>query len=165
MGFFSRFLTRLYDFSWRDNAVSPCKAAASLYAVAVMKVIQAGPHRAFFLVVPALLSALALPAAAADVVVDHCGQVAAAGDTGWLLDDLYCREEATAGAVLSDRARVRLDVFSIIANPETLSFIHISEPTKPLYISYAAFCLKKKISGVIYYATDYSRQISCYCNG
>ena len=27
----------------------------------------------------------------------------------------------------------------------TLSLIHISEPTRPLYISYAVFCLKKKI--------------------
>ena len=26
-----------------------------------------------------------------------------------------------------------------------LSLIHISEPTRPLYISYAVFCLKKKI--------------------
>ena len=25
-----------------------------------------------------------------------------------------------------------------------LSLIHISEPTRPLYISYAVFCLKKK---------------------
>ena len=27
----------------------------------------------------------------------------------------------------------------------SLSLIHISEPTRPLYISYAVFCLKKKI--------------------
>eukprot|EP00831_Metopus_contortus_P076609 TRINITY_DN70800_c0_g1_i1.p3 TRINITY_DN70800_c0_g1~~TRINITY_DN70800_c0_g1_i1.p3 ORF type:complete len:106 (-),score=25.28 TRINITY_DN70800_c0_g1_i1:126-443(-) len=27
---------------------------------------------------------------------------------------------------------------------EELSLIHISEPTRPLYISYAVFCLKKK---------------------
>ena len=27
---------------------------------------------------------------------------------------------------------------------ENLSLIHISEPTRPLYISYAVFCLKKK---------------------
>eukprot|EP00831_Metopus_contortus_P077347 TRINITY_DN7237_c0_g1_i1.p1 TRINITY_DN7237_c0_g1~~TRINITY_DN7237_c0_g1_i1.p1 ORF type:complete len:162 (+),score=51.31 TRINITY_DN7237_c0_g1_i1:84-569(+) len=27
---------------------------------------------------------------------------------------------------------------------ESLSLIHISEPTRPLYISYAVFCLKKK---------------------
>ena len=28
-----------------------------------------------------------------------------------------------------------------------LSLIHISEPTRPLYISYAVFCLKKKHQG------------------
>eukprot|EP00831_Metopus_contortus_P027048 TRINITY_DN22849_c0_g1_i2.p1 TRINITY_DN22849_c0_g1~~TRINITY_DN22849_c0_g1_i2.p1 ORF type:complete len:173 (-),score=17.81 TRINITY_DN22849_c0_g1_i2:22-540(-) len=28
--------------------------------------------------------------------------------------------------------------------PQYLSLIHISEPTRPLYISYAVFCLKKK---------------------
>ena len=28
--------------------------------------------------------------------------------------------------------------------PYRLSLIHISEPTRPLYISYAVFCLKKK---------------------
>ena len=27
---------------------------------------------------------------------------------------------------------------------QVLSLIHISEPTRPLYISYAVFCLKKK---------------------
>ncbi len=30
--------------------------------------------------------------------------------------------------------------------PVVLSLIHISEPTRPLYISYAVFCLKKKKS-------------------
>ena len=30
------------------------------------------------------------------------------------------------------------------ATAYTLSLIHISEPTRPLYISYAVFCLKKK---------------------
>eukprot|EP00831_Metopus_contortus_P067674 TRINITY_DN60404_c0_g1_i1.p1 TRINITY_DN60404_c0_g1~~TRINITY_DN60404_c0_g1_i1.p1 ORF type:complete len:172 (-),score=32.02 TRINITY_DN60404_c0_g1_i1:47-562(-) len=29
-------------------------------------------------------------------------------------------------------------------NKQKLSLIHISEPTRPLYISYAVFCLKKK---------------------
>eukprot|EP00831_Metopus_contortus_P076867 TRINITY_DN71219_c0_g1_i4.p2 TRINITY_DN71219_c0_g1~~TRINITY_DN71219_c0_g1_i4.p2 ORF type:complete len:143 (+),score=18.82 TRINITY_DN71219_c0_g1_i4:179-607(+) len=29
-------------------------------------------------------------------------------------------------------------------NKQNLSLIHISEPTRPLYISYAVFCLKKK---------------------
>eukprot|EP00831_Metopus_contortus_P032027 TRINITY_DN25977_c0_g1_i1.p1 TRINITY_DN25977_c0_g1~~TRINITY_DN25977_c0_g1_i1.p1 ORF type:complete len:111 (+),score=16.58 TRINITY_DN25977_c0_g1_i1:91-423(+) len=31
-----------------------------------------------------------------------------------------------------------------------LSLIHISEPTRPLYISYAVFCLKKKKQQQIY---------------
>ena len=31
-------------------------------------------------------------------------------------------------------------------NVRGLSLIHISEPTRPLYISYAVFCLKKKNS-------------------
>ena len=31
-----------------------------------------------------------------------------------------------------------------------LSLIHISEPTRPLYISYAVFCLKKKITTILF---------------
>ena len=30
-----------------------------------------------------------------------------------------------------------------LLHPLVLSLIHISEPTRPLYISYAVFCLKK----------------------
>ena len=30
-----------------------------------------------------------------------------------------------------------------LQNVQVLSLIHISEPTRPLYISYAVFCLKK----------------------
>ena len=30
-----------------------------------------------------------------------------------------------------------------------LSLIHISEPTRPLYISYAVFCLKKKNNRIV----------------
>ncbi|CZS03852.1 hypothetical protein CDFC105_81599 [Clostridioides difficile] len=30
------------------------------------------------------------------------------------------------------------------SNTHYMSLIHISEPTRPLYISYAVFCLKKK---------------------
>ena len=33
---------------------------------------------------------------------------------------------------------------SDLCDPDRLSLIHISEPTRPLYISYAVFCLKKK---------------------
>eukprot|EP00826_Nyctotherus_ovalis_P016478 TRINITY_DN14769_c0_g1_i1.p1 TRINITY_DN14769_c0_g1~~TRINITY_DN14769_c0_g1_i1.p1 ORF type:complete len:264 (-),score=40.15 TRINITY_DN14769_c0_g1_i1:2-733(-) len=34
--------------------------------------------------------------------------------------------------------------WALQALPKQLSLIHISEPTRPLYISYAVFCLKKK---------------------
>eukprot|EP00831_Metopus_contortus_P062108 TRINITY_DN54089_c0_g1_i1.p1 TRINITY_DN54089_c0_g1~~TRINITY_DN54089_c0_g1_i1.p1 ORF type:complete len:129 (-),score=24.23 TRINITY_DN54089_c0_g1_i1:2-388(-) len=34
--------------------------------------------------------------------------------------------------------------YSLSGGPMYLSLIHISEPTRPLYISYAVFCLKKK---------------------
>ena len=37
------------------------------------------------------------------------------------------------------------EVFGVaVDSVEDLSLIHISEPTRPLYISYAVFCLKKK---------------------
>eukprot|EP00831_Metopus_contortus_P043385 TRINITY_DN34826_c0_g1_i3.p3 TRINITY_DN34826_c0_g1~~TRINITY_DN34826_c0_g1_i3.p3 ORF type:complete len:118 (-),score=14.09 TRINITY_DN34826_c0_g1_i3:30-383(-) len=32
----------------------------------------------------------------------------------------------------------------VFEKTQNLSLIHISEPTRPLYISYAVFCLKKK---------------------
>ena len=35
-------------------------------------------------------------------------------------------------------------VMNVNARAPLLSLIHISEPTRPLYISYAVFCLKKK---------------------
>ena len=35
-------------------------------------------------------------------------------------------------------------LFSCLGRYVLLSLIHISEPTRPLYISYAVFCLKKK---------------------
>ena len=34
-------------------------------------------------------------------------------------------------------------IFFILSTFLYLSLIHISEPTRPLYISYAVFCLKK----------------------
>eukprot|EP00831_Metopus_contortus_P000572 TRINITY_DN10212_c0_g1_i2.p4 TRINITY_DN10212_c0_g1~~TRINITY_DN10212_c0_g1_i2.p4 ORF type:complete len:100 (-),score=17.80 TRINITY_DN10212_c0_g1_i2:60-359(-) len=45
----------------------------------------------------------------------------------------------------------------------SLSLIHISEPTRPLYISYAVFCLKKKKkknmkTGIIQTAKDYDER-------
>eukprot|EP00831_Metopus_contortus_P056140 TRINITY_DN477_c0_g2_i1.p2 TRINITY_DN477_c0_g2~~TRINITY_DN477_c0_g2_i1.p2 ORF type:complete len:117 (-),score=9.98 TRINITY_DN477_c0_g2_i1:87-437(-) len=57
-------------------------------------------------------------------------------------------------SVLSGLSRLRYISFSnhrtsqrivgIIDTTQDLSLIHISEPTRPLYISYAVFCLKKK---------------------
>ena len=46
-------------------------------------------------------------------------------------------------------------IFGYVFNPLSifycLSLIHISEPTRPLYISYAVFCLKKKILRIAIY--------------
>eukprot|EP00831_Metopus_contortus_P078695 TRINITY_DN7665_c0_g1_i1.p3 TRINITY_DN7665_c0_g1~~TRINITY_DN7665_c0_g1_i1.p3 ORF type:complete len:110 (-),score=24.45 TRINITY_DN7665_c0_g1_i1:57-386(-) len=39
---------------------------------------------------------------------------------------------------------------SSLSTPYMLSLIHISEPTRPLYISYAVFCLKKKKTQIHY---------------
>ena len=39
---------------------------------------------------------------------------------------------------------MRLGTAILPAFTRGLSLIHISEPTRPLYISYAVFCLKKK---------------------
>ena len=36
------------------------------------------------------------------------------------------------------------DITAKLSSMSILSLIHISEPTRPLYISYAVFCLKKK---------------------
>ena len=36
------------------------------------------------------------------------------------------------------------NLFVFVFSPQSLSLIHISEPTRPLYISYAVFCLIKK---------------------
>ena len=44
------------------------------------------------------------------------------------------QDAAAATALLGDK----------YAQVTGLSLIHISEPTRPLYISYAVFCLKKK---------------------
>ena len=42
-----------------------------------------------------------------------------------------------------DISTVRSGATSLYEVPVDLSLIHISEPTRPLYISYAVFCLKK----------------------
>ena len=42
---------------------------------------------------------------------------------------------------------------------QALSLIHISEPTRPLYISYAVFCLKKKNQSRILEALDLDTKV------
>ena len=47
--------------------------------------------------------------------------------------------------LLLPAAFVADEIWGFMLEPaRTLSLIHISEPTRPLYISYAVFCLKKK---------------------
>eukprot|EP00831_Metopus_contortus_P025248 TRINITY_DN21805_c0_g1_i1.p2 TRINITY_DN21805_c0_g1~~TRINITY_DN21805_c0_g1_i1.p2 ORF type:complete len:131 (-),score=37.48 TRINITY_DN21805_c0_g1_i1:6-398(-) len=55
----------------------------------------------------------------------------------------------TAGGSIEEivKMEAEIDIKDIITQENTnmtLSLIHISEPTRPLYISYAVFCLKKK---------------------
>eukprot|EP00831_Metopus_contortus_P052327 TRINITY_DN43925_c0_g1_i1.p3 TRINITY_DN43925_c0_g1~~TRINITY_DN43925_c0_g1_i1.p3 ORF type:complete len:108 (+),score=26.11 TRINITY_DN43925_c0_g1_i1:135-458(+) len=45
------------------------------------------------------------------------------------------------------------------AHKEGLSLIHISEPTRPLYISYAVFCLKKKNSNTTNWINNPKQEI------
>ena len=49
--------------------------------------------------------------------------------------------------LLNKKTKLKTDkdfVEKLLEKAEVLSLIHISEPTRPLYISYAVFCLKKK---------------------
>ena len=58
------------------------------------------------------------------------------GDCNW-----FCLAAETS---LSERKLRSYQNASLIFSPDvSLSLIHISEPTRPLYISYAVFCLKK----------------------
>ena len=56
------------------------------------------------------------------------------------LEQCYIRMEK--GEAPSDE--IQAEWFKILRD-EDLSLIHISEPTRPLYISYAVFCLKKVV--------------------
>ena len=47
--------------------------------------------------------------------------------------------------VMNNNLKEVVGVFYTAEEGPMLSLIHISEPTRPLYISYAVFCLKKKI--------------------
>eukprot|EP00826_Nyctotherus_ovalis_P029788 TRINITY_DN2362_c0_g1_i12.p2 TRINITY_DN2362_c0_g1~~TRINITY_DN2362_c0_g1_i12.p2 ORF type:complete len:105 (-),score=42.89 TRINITY_DN2362_c0_g1_i12:10-324(-) len=46
--------------------------------------------------------------------------------------------------ITGDYAMCHANVNESLYSALYLSLIHISEPTRPLYISYAVFCLKKK---------------------
>ena len=65
-----------------------------------------------------------------------------------VLDCLYksikCNPGIHTSAVIDKTAIIGADCH--IGPNVYLSLIHISEPTRPLYISYAVFCLKKKNS-------------------
>ena len=64
------------------------------------------------------------------------------------LHPMFTREErvALARRVVSRFPNVEVDTFDglLAEYAKTLSLIHIPEPTRPLSISYAVFCLKKK---------------------
>eukprot|EP00831_Metopus_contortus_P028522 TRINITY_DN2367_c0_g1_i2.p3 TRINITY_DN2367_c0_g1~~TRINITY_DN2367_c0_g1_i2.p3 ORF type:complete len:137 (-),score=24.01 TRINITY_DN2367_c0_g1_i2:64-474(-) len=55
-----------------------------------------------------------------------------ASELGWSSTRMNSEIEEATGSIKS------------LAQLHHLSLIHISEPTRPLYISYAVFCLKKK---------------------
>ena len=64
---------------------------------------------------------------------------------GYLKDFMFDPSRAyDKVSMLSGGQKNRLMLAKILANPKTLSLIHISEPTRPERISYAVFCLKKK---------------------
>ena len=46
---------------------------------------------------------------------------------------------------------------AVFAEEDKLSLIHISEPTRPLYISYAVFCLKTKPALALHCSTTIVR--------
>ncbi len=66
--------------------------------------------------------------------------------TRWqdLTEGLSIYEPATSKGFLTGEWRTDTRV--------VLSLIHISESTRPLYISYAVFCLKKKIKNTYMYS-------------
>eukprot|EP00831_Metopus_contortus_P079085 TRINITY_DN7794_c0_g1_i4.p5 TRINITY_DN7794_c0_g1~~TRINITY_DN7794_c0_g1_i4.p5 ORF type:complete len:104 (+),score=41.82 TRINITY_DN7794_c0_g1_i4:119-430(+) len=59
-----------------------------------------------------------------------------------------CREVSWARRCVQETERDSHCPYLLSSEPTAkgtgLSLIHISEPTRPLYISYAVFCLKKK---------------------
>jgi len=91
------------------------------------------------------------------VLGSNFGPVPASGYTGALLEHFQVvvigggQAGLATGFYLSRAglSYVILDGGQRVGDPwrkrwDSLSLIHISEPTRPLYISYAVFCLKKK---------------------
>lgn len=68
--------------------------------------------------------------------LEHSGSEALGLDAGYAVG-------LKTGIAISD------DVDAVLAQSDVLIDFTRPEPTRPLYISYAVFCLKKKISGVI----------------
>ena len=65
----------------------------------------------------------------------------------WIYDPITILWEKRIYDPIQSSKKKDLDPKGSRSNPilQYLSLIHISEPTRPLYISYAVFCLKKKI--------------------
>ena len=67
------------------------------------------------------------------------------GQSDLPLDNITVKDQLYKDGLQAHRTIFFHDLETTVSN---LSLIHISEPTRPLYISYAVFCLKKKISEV-----------------
>ncbi len=70
-------------------------------------------------------------------------------DFGFLTDKMQFSERLSLTGMIAPKAEgeIAFRLKSDLKGPgvsEALPLIHISEPTRPLYISYAVFCLKKK---------------------
>eukprot|EP00831_Metopus_contortus_P079122 TRINITY_DN7807_c0_g1_i2.p2 TRINITY_DN7807_c0_g1~~TRINITY_DN7807_c0_g1_i2.p2 ORF type:complete len:124 (-),score=29.26 TRINITY_DN7807_c0_g1_i2:46-417(-) len=65
--------------------------------------------------------------------------------------DYFGKNELSA-VTLKQAASKKPSDFDVLCFVSKLSLIHISEPTRPLYISYAVFCLKKKKPNKYYYS-------------
>ena len=84
---------------------------------------------------------------------DLTGRIQASGDfvpriqTTWLAtsDDIVLQTNQQRAGLRWYCAHGNRDLDKYkVEKVHKLSLIHISEPTRPLYISYAVFCLKKK---------------------
>ena len=59
--------------------------------------------------------------------------------------DIITIDGSTGRVILDKVPTLKPEISGDFSKLMILSLIHISEPTRPLYISYAVFCLKKKI--------------------